>query len=264
MSDPEAMAQRPLVQNFEPARRHVGDGPDTDGDGLSDDFEKNVFFSDPDKRDADNDGLNDWAEYWVDTNPHSADTDKDGWMDGEDLAFGDPLRHNAGGAERAKFIADARRQFEAEGSDHDKDLARDHVEKDHGTKGDDPDSDNDGLGDMVELQLKTDGTSADGDTSDLDTARARLGERRWEAENAGQSGSSAVEQSESAEFASFDASQLDIAAVDSFTAIQEPAYEAPAYEAPAYEAPAYDEGVVDVGSDTAVADAADAPADPWA
>ena len=35
------------VQNFEPARRHVGTGPDTDKDGLSDDFERNVFHSDP-------------------------------------------------------------------------------------------------------------------------------------------------------------------------------------------------------------------------
>ena len=86
------------VQNFQPARRHVGNGPDTDGDGLSDSFEKNVFFSNPDKADEDGDGLNDWAEYWVDTNSHVADSDGDGWEDGEDLAFGDPLAPDAGGA----------------------------------------------------------------------------------------------------------------------------------------------------------------------
>jgi Bacterial TSP3 repeat len=109
------------VQNFEPARRHVGTGPDTDKDGLSDDFERNVFHSGPNQRDADGDGLSDWAEYWIDTNPNNADTDGDQWTDGEDLAFGDPLRANAGGAQRAKFLADARKRFDAEGSDRDKD-----------------------------------------------------------------------------------------------------------------------------------------------
>ena len=80
------------VQNFQPAQRHVGTGPDTDGDGLSDDFETNVFFSDPTAPDPDGDGLSDHAEYWLDTNPKNADSDGDGWLDGEDLAFGDPLR----------------------------------------------------------------------------------------------------------------------------------------------------------------------------
>ena len=178
------------VQNFEPARRHVGTGPDTDKDGLSDDFERNVFHSDPNQRDADGDGLSDWAEYWVDTNPNNADTDGDQWTDGEDLAFGDPLRANAGGAERAKFLADTRKQFDAEGSDRDKDFARDHLEKEFGSKPDDPDSDNDGLGDMIELQLKTNPNSPVDDTTDLDAARRELGERRWAAEEAGSGASS--------------------------------------------------------------------------
>ncbi|MDQ3544634.1 MAG: hypothetical protein M3431_12335 [Actinomycetota bacterium] len=30
------------VQNYEPARRHVGTGPDSDGDGLSDDRDQGL------------------------------------------------------------------------------------------------------------------------------------------------------------------------------------------------------------------------------
>jgi hypothetical protein len=219
------------VQNFEPARRHVGTGPDTDDDGLSDDFERNVFHSDPAQRDADGDGLSDWAEYWVDTNPNNADTDGDQWLDGEDLSFGDPLRANAGGAERAKFLADARKQFDAEGSDRDKDFARDHVEKSFGSKSDDPDSDNDGLGDMIELQLKTNPNSPVDDTADLDAARRQLGERRWAAEEAARgSSSSSLEEEPGELYAGADS-------VDATVAAFEPTDEAPAYEQPIYEEP---------------------------
>jgi hypothetical protein len=164
--------------NLQPATRTVGTGPDSDGDGLSDDFETNVFFSDPKEKDVDGDGLNDWAEYWLDTKPKLADSDGDGWEDGEDLAFGDPLRANPGGAARADLVRRAREQFEQEGSDKDHDLVRDHLEQQFGTKRDDADSDGDGLGDMVELQLKTDPLSPAGSTADLDTARARLDPRR--------------------------------------------------------------------------------------
>jgi hypothetical protein len=227
------------VQNFEPARRHVGTGPDTDTDGLSDDFERNVFHSDPNQRDADGDGLSDWAEYWLDTNPNNPDTDGDQWTDGEDLAFGDPLRPNAGGAERAKFLADTRKQFDAEGSDRDKDFVRDHVEKTFGTKPDDPDSDNDGLGDMIELQLKTNPNSPVDDTTDLDAARRQLGERRWAAEEAARGSSSSSLESDGGEGAA------DLyAGADAV----EGGYEQQAYEQPDYEQPAYDE--------VAVADAA--------
>ncbi len=175
------------VQNYEPARRHVGTGPDTDGDGLSDDFETNVFGSDPTKEHSDNDGLNDYVEYWLDTNPKNDDTDGDGWLDGEDLAFGDPLRWNDGGKERTELRERARRQFDAEGSDKDKDWLRDHVEAGEGTKVDDLDSDNDGLSDGVEVQLRNAGVdthqdSTPDDTTDLDAARAKLGERRWESD----------------------------------------------------------------------------------
>lgn len=62
MPDPDAAGPRyKPVQNFEPARRHVGTGPDIDKDGLSDDFERNVFHSNPNAADPDCDGLSDWT-----------------------------------------------------------------------------------------------------------------------------------------------------------------------------------------------------------
>jgi hypothetical protein len=173
MTDPQSP-----TSNMQPSRRTVGTGPDSDGDGLSDDFETNVFHSDPNEKDIDGDGLSDWAEYWLDTKPKDKDSDGDGWEDGEDLAFGDPLRQNAGGAERADLVRRAREQFELEGSDRDHDLVRDHLEKQFGTKADYADSDGDGLGDMVELQLKTNPLSPAGSTADLDEARLRLDARR--------------------------------------------------------------------------------------
>jgi Bacterial TSP3 repeat len=252
--DPDATRSTP-VQNFEPARRHVGQGPDSDNDGLSDDFERNVFHSDPNQRDADGDGLSDWAEYWVDTNPNNADTDGDQWTDGEDLAFGDPLAANAGGAARAKFLADARRQFDAEGSDRDKDFARDHLEKEFGTSGGDPDSDNDGLGDMIELQLKTNPMSPADDTSDLDAAREQLGERRWAAEEAArQTRDSGVDPGESTDSTAATGDDSSFAeelsgAVYAAAAVAEQAYAEPAYDQPAYESPVDDGAAPDGGFD---------------
>ena len=223
------------VSSMEPARRTVGTGPDTDGDGLSDDFETNVFHSNPKERDADGDGLNDWAEYWLDTKPNTADTDGDGWEDGEDLAFGDPLRHNDGGAERAALLKRAREQFEREGSDKDHDLVRDHLEAERGTKKDDPDSDNDGLGDMVELQLRTDPNSPAGSTADLDAARAKLDGRDAPP---GPSASTTADDLDT---------EVALAGTnDEVVPIPEPAYDEPVYEEPSFEATA----MADVGEAT--------------
>ena len=258
--DPQAGTTPPVVQNFEPARRHVGEGPDTDGDGLSDDFETNVFGSDPNAPDKDQDGLNDWAEYWIDTNPNDDDTDDDGFLDGEDLAFGDPLAVNAGGAARTALREQARRLFDAEGSDKDRDWVRDHVEAAEGTKKDNPDSDGDGLGDAVEIQLRTHGvtTSQDSppdDTTDLDAARAKLGERRWEAEQQrqqqGSSSSSSLDEP---------VDGIDGALIAGEPAFEQPTFEQPAFEEPAFEEPAFDATTVAEATDSA----SDGSFDSWA
>jgi hypothetical protein len=179
MAESEETKTKP--SNMQPAGP-IGDGPDTDGDGMSDEYETKIWNSDPTKKDTDGDGLSDAAEWWLDTKPRDKDTDGDGWEDGNDLAWGDPLRHNPGGQERAEFLKRARDIFDAEGSDKDGDYVRDHIEEQEGLKKDNPDSDNDGLSDLVEIQLRGKGVDVDPagstDTSDLDKARLKLEERR--------------------------------------------------------------------------------------
>jgi len=59
---------------------------DTDGDGLSDNDELNVYGTNPNVADTDGDGLNDGNEVNVTgTNPNIADTDGDGLNDGDEL-----------------------------------------------------------------------------------------------------------------------------------------------------------------------------------
>jgi Concanavalin A-like lectin/glucanases superfamily/Bacterial TSP3 repeat len=72
---------------------------DTDGDGLSDWDEINVFGTDPYKKDTDGDGLSDFYEVTtylgyqpLQTDPRNPDTDGDGILDGYEVAHGwDPL-----------------------------------------------------------------------------------------------------------------------------------------------------------------------------
>jgi thrombospondin type 3 repeat protein len=139
-------------------QRHLGEDPDSDGDGLSDEFERR-WGSNPNAVDPDRDGLSDWVEWNLDTKPNDRDSDGDGWEDGEDLAFGDPLRTNTGGAERKAFVERVRSQFAAEGTDRDGDLVRDYVETQEGTRSDNPDSDGDGRSDLTEIQLRNRGVS---------------------------------------------------------------------------------------------------------
>jgi len=65
---------------------------DSDGDGLPDWYEL-LIGTDPDNPDTDGDGLSDFDEIFTyRTNPLLADTDGDGFTDGEEVAFGsDPL-----------------------------------------------------------------------------------------------------------------------------------------------------------------------------
>ena len=72
--------------------------PDTDGDGLKDIAEINVYATSITNTDTDGDGLSDSAEVNTHhTNPAIADTDGDGFSDGVEIAKGtnplDPLSH---------------------------------------------------------------------------------------------------------------------------------------------------------------------------
>jgi outer membrane protein OmpA-like peptidoglycan-associated protein len=62
------------------------DNPDTDGDGLKDGDEVNIYKSNPLNADTDGDGLKDGDEvYKYKTNPTETDSDGDGLKDGEEI-----------------------------------------------------------------------------------------------------------------------------------------------------------------------------------
>ena len=69
---------------------------DTDQDGLSDEYEKQIH-TDPGQGDTDHDGLSDSMEATLGTNPLSNDTDLDGLTDDAEVRFGtNPLIADAG------------------------------------------------------------------------------------------------------------------------------------------------------------------------
>jgi hypothetical protein len=62
---------------------------DSDGDGLTDDYEINVSLTDPFNRDTDKDGLTDGQEVTdYQTDPLNPDTDNDGIWDGNEVSIG--------------------------------------------------------------------------------------------------------------------------------------------------------------------------------
>jgi hypothetical protein len=61
---------------------------DSDGDGISDTFERDVLGTKPDQRDSDGDGLNDRRELDFGSNPRRADTDYDGLSDAREVKIG--------------------------------------------------------------------------------------------------------------------------------------------------------------------------------
>lgn len=63
----------------------LGSRVDTDGDGLSDAFERNVTETNEDAADTDSDGLSDFAELGSATDPNNPDSDGDGLLDGEEV-----------------------------------------------------------------------------------------------------------------------------------------------------------------------------------
>ena len=74
MPTPEQLSEVPTVQ-------------DRDGDGLSDDDERQVYFTNPLMADSDNDGLFDGDEIQAhQTNPNRSDTDDGGVRDGAEVA----------------------------------------------------------------------------------------------------------------------------------------------------------------------------------
>jgi outer membrane protein OmpA-like peptidoglycan-associated protein len=74
--------------------------PDTDGDGLRDSYEIYTFHTDPTKWDTDGDGLSDGDEVRIyHTDPLNKDTDGDGLSDGDEVKIyhTDPLKKDTDG-----------------------------------------------------------------------------------------------------------------------------------------------------------------------
>lgn len=143
--------------------------PDTDGDGLTDDEEYEIYGTDPLKTDTDDDRLTDAEEVAKNTDPRKPDTDGDGLTEGEEFAHGtDPFDTDSDkdgltdGEEVHQYNSDPLRMD----SDSDGISDLDEVKQYHS----DPrlrDTDGDGLEDAEEVRLKTDPASEDSDGDGL-------------------------------------------------------------------------------------------------
>ena len=125
---------------------------DTDGDGISDDYEINVYATDPGLWDTDGDGLSDGEELLsTGSDPFVWDTDGDGAADGDEAAAGSDLLDPAsvpGGTDETVLGASI--------EDTDNDRLADTDEATAGTDPSTPDSDGDGYYDGDEVNLGTD------------------------------------------------------------------------------------------------------------
>ncbi|HEY5821013.1 MAG TPA: NlpC/P60 family protein [Propionibacteriaceae bacterium] len=135
---------------------------DSDGDGLTDEFEK-LAGTDPKLADTDGDGLADGYEALSSkTDPLATDSDNDGVSDPAELAAGTDAGHlpgTAGVVGSGPFAENVRNGV----LDSDSDGLSDHTEKLVGTDPNQADTDADGLSDATEASLGTNPTLADSD-----------------------------------------------------------------------------------------------------
>lgn len=81
-SDEDEMDELPTAEEL------LGDGEDSDGDGISDDIETDEYDLDPDDPDTDGDGLQDGYEVLRGLYADDPDYDSDGISDGDEIANG--------------------------------------------------------------------------------------------------------------------------------------------------------------------------------
>ena len=119
---------------------------DSDGDGVADSDEVDLYGTDPATWDTDGDGLSDGDELFVvETDPLLWDTNGDGVADGGDET-----------AASAELVAEEGASPEAPGVDSDNDRLADADEAGYGTDPTTPDADGDGYYDGDEVNLGTD------------------------------------------------------------------------------------------------------------
>ncbi|QYZ66150.1 MAG: hypothetical protein HPY30_09200 [Gammaproteobacteria bacterium (ex Lamellibrachia satsuma)] len=139
---------------------------DTDGDGISDDDETNIYGTDPNNADSDNDGLNDGDELGAGTDPLNPDTDGDGLSDGSDP---DPNTFNDADGDGLGDGMELLLGTDPNNADSDGDGLLDGTEVDPATGTDplNPDSDGDGVSDGDEVNgLGTNPNNPDSDGVD--------------------------------------------------------------------------------------------------
>src|SRR5215207_5103942 len=134
---------------------------DTDGDGIADDYEINVYATDPGLWDTDGDGLSDGDELLTTgTDPFLWDTDGDGISDGgvEAVAEPEPLVADDGAAvgDEEDTSSTPTSSVDSDSVDSDADRLADADEAAVGTDPTNPDSDGDGYYDGDEVNLGTD------------------------------------------------------------------------------------------------------------
>ncbi len=173
---PDADFGRPYTLTAGPAAGEDNPGPsgDSDNDGLPDDWE-NTHFGDLNQStdgDPDGDNLTNAGEFTHGTDPNNADTDGDGWSDGDEvLVHGtdplDPESHPPGegsGSENPSTgneTTDPETGNESDPVDSDGDGLTDDEEATAGTDPLNPDSDGDGFSDGDEVAAGSDPLDAD-------------------------------------------------------------------------------------------------------
>ena len=136
---------------------------DTDGDGISDDDETNIYGTDPNDADSDDDGLNDGDELAAGTDPLNPDSDNDGLSDSVDP---DPNTFNDTDGDGLGDGMEILLGTDPNNADSDNDGLLDGTEVDPATGTDplNPDSDGDGVSDGDEVNgLGTNSNNPDSD-----------------------------------------------------------------------------------------------------
>ena len=131
---------------------------DSDKDGILD-FEENLLKTNPNKKDTDSDGLLDEFELEIGTNPNKTDSNEDSILDGEDDIDKDKLTN----LEEQKYKTNP--LFD----DSDNDGLSDYDEiKVYNTNPNEKDSDNDGILDFDEIKLKINPNKKDTNENGMD------------------------------------------------------------------------------------------------
>ena len=161
--------------------------PDSDGDGMPDEWEIDNGLDPMDGTgdngadgDPDNDGLTNMEEYSLGTDPDDADSDNDGMPDGWEVEHGlDPLNANDGNADPDDDGLTNLGEFTHDTDPHDADTDDDCLSDGWevafgldplvgtGANGGDGDPDNDGLTNCEEQAIGTDPTDADSDNDGM-------------------------------------------------------------------------------------------------